>query len=228
MGSAPSPFPRGVADPERSTGFVSLADDEIVAVDLDSGDVRWRATGVGRPLLPTAAGLLVVRRGAEGIELVLADAATGEMTVRLGELPVPDWAAAEWAEPGGFVAVARHEAAPEVTWRAVRRYHGGAPPSHELAREIGSEAGGVVEVDLEAGRLAARAEDGPTGLDDELGGMSFNAVETADRTYTLDVRPADDGSSAVTLAATQHGAAGPLWETVLDRRAPRRPPHLRP
>jgi hypothetical protein len=199
-----------------------------VAVDLDSGAVRWRASGAGRPLLATDAGLLVIRRSRQRIELVLVDPATGELTAELGALPAPDWAAAEWEHPGGIVAAARTDGAPEVVWRAARRYHGGAPPSREVLRGLDDEAGGVVEVDLAGGRLRILTDDPAAADDHGLVEPALSAVETADRVYTLDARSVADGTTAVTLAATPHGDAAPLWETVLDRRAPRRPPPPRP
>src|SRR5262245_44216145 len=55
-------FPGGVADPSKRLAFVRLAGDEIVAVDLRSGNVIWRRTGLGRPIGVVAQGLVTIHR----------------------------------------------------------------------------------------------------------------------------------------------------------------------
>lgn len=224
-------FPRGVTDNAGTTGFVSLPDDAIVAVDLASGRVRWRAPAAGRPLLATRAGLLVVRRSGEQVGLVLLDPESGEVVRDLGTLPVPDWAGAEWDHSDGFVALAHpRDGDAEVVWRATRRYRGGAaPPANLVAAQSGTggETGGVVEVDLAGGRLEARADSPPGLLDAEVAERARTTVSSGDRVYSLESAPAPDGSTSVVLTASREGHDAPLWETVLDRSTTRRPPPLR-
>lgn len=218
-------FPGGITDSAGATAFLTLADDEIVSVDLGTGAVRWRRADAGRALLVTDAGLLVVRRRQGRLELALLDPAGGDGEQDLGTLPVPGWAAQEWDHGGGFVAVAEpDDRTPRVTWRATRRYHGGAGPSPELNAPTGTEASGVVQVDVGAGSLHAVQEVDavPPEAADASGGTA-----AAGPVYTLDARASADGTTAVVLTASLEGAAEPVWETVLDRRVSRRPGPLR-
>jgi hypothetical protein len=218
-------FPGGITDSAGATAFLTLADDEIVSVDLGTGDVRWRRADAGRALLVTDAGLLVVRRRQGRLELALLDPAGGEGEQNLGPLPVPGWASQEWDHGGGFVAVAEPRGRiPRVTWRATRRYHGGAGPSPELAAAAGTEASGVVEVDLVAGSLHAVPEVEAAAPEATVASGSTPA---AGPFYTLDAKASTDGTTAIVLTASLEGAAEPVWETVLDRRVSRRPGPLR-
>jgi hypothetical protein len=224
-------FPSGVTDPRGTTGYVSLADDAIVAVDLTSGQVRWRAPAAGRPLLMTGAGLLVVRRTGQRVDLVVLDPTSGKVVRDLGPLPVPDWVAVEWDHTDGFVAFARpRDNDAEVVWRANRRYRGGAAPPARLvpARSGDGETGGVVRVDLVGGRLETLVDAEPGLLDDEVPDQARTAVESGDRVYSLEAAPAPDGSTSVVLTASRVGHDAPLWEAVLDRRTSQRPPPPRP
>src|SRR5207248_2444763 len=55
------PFPGGVADTTREIGFIRLAGDEVLAVDLRTGKVTWRQVGLGRPIGAEAEGLVTIR-----------------------------------------------------------------------------------------------------------------------------------------------------------------------
>lgn len=224
-------FPRGLTDNAGRTGFVSLPDDTIVAVDLGSGGVRWRTSSAGRPLLTTDAGLLVVRRSGGQVGLVLLDLETGEVVRDLGSMPVPSWVGAEWDHADGFIALAHpRDGDAEVVWRANRRYRGGAapPPNLVAARSgIGGETGGVVDVDLTEGRIEARADSPPGLLDEELAEHTRTAVSSGDRVFSLGSAQEPDGSTSVVLTASREGHDTPLWETVLDRGTTSRPPPLR-
>ena len=159
------------------------------------------------------------------LELALLDPAGGDGERDLGPLPVPGWAAQEWDHGGGFVAAAEPgDRTPRVTWRATRRYHGGAGPSPELNAATGTEASGVVQVDVAAGSLQAvqEVDAAPPEAADGSGGPA-----AAGPVYTLDARASADGTTAVVLSASLEGAAEPVWETVLDRRVSRRPGPLR-
>jgi hypothetical protein len=223
-------FPGGITDSAGNTGFVNLPGDEIVAVDLTTGDMRWRVAGAGRPLLAADSALLVVRRQQRRLELILLDAVNGEVRNEIGPLPVPDWAADQWDTSGGFVAVAQPQGSQsQVTWRAVKRYQGGAAPTAEVLAGAGDEAGGTVLVDLDAGRMHAVQDVDPSVLGGaELGERAQRTTSTGGRVYRLDSKPFSDGTTVVTLTASREGDEVPLWETVLDRRGiRRRPPPLR-
>jgi hypothetical protein len=222
-------FPRGVTDSSRTTAFVDLAGDKIVAVDLNTGDVRWRRPDAGRPLVATDDGLLVVRRRGRRLQLALLDAADGDLVRELGPLPVPDWVADEWEHSDGFAAHARpHGRTPQVAWRAARRYRGGAAPSPEAVADTGSEAGGVVQVDVGSGDVQALPDAEPgvfaatPAADDQ-----DPATPSGEPSYSIAAKPSSDGTTAVTLTASREGDEHPVWETVLDTPVSRRPPPLR-
>ncbi len=216
-------------DPGRTTAFAALPGDEIVAVDVNTGDVRWRVADAGRPLVATDAGLLVVRRRHRRLDLALLDPSDGSVASDLGALPAPRWAADQWEHSDGFAATARaHDRTPQVAWRAARRYRGGAAPPPEL-HDGDDEATGVVEVDLDSGRMRLRPDVDPTSVEAaEAAEPSARAGQGEEPAYRLASRQASDGTTELRLTATGPRDDQPLWETVLHKRADRRPPPLRP
>ena len=228
MGLRTQAFPGGVTDSARTTAFVDLAGDKIVAVDLATGDVRWRRADAGRPLLVTDAGLLVVRRRHRRLELALLDLAGGDVERDLGALPVPDWAADEWDHGDGFVARAEPNAGtPQVAWRAARRYRGGAAPAPELLADTGDEATGVVQVDVDSGHVQALPDADASGIETAEPAEQSDLAASGEPVYSIAARPSSDGTTAVTLTASREGDEHPVWETVLDNPVSRRPPPLR-
>ena len=225
VGQPTRAFPRGVTDSARTTAFVDLAGDTVVAVDLHTGDVRWRRADAGRPLVATDAGLLVVRRRGKRLELALLDPADGDLTRELGALPVPDWVADQWDHSDGFAVRARpHGQTPQVAWRAARRYRGGAAPSPEQVADSGTEAAGVVRVDVGSGyetlhdATRRRIIRGRPTCRGRGGGHLGGEPQ-----YSIAATPSADGTTAVTLTARHEGDEHPVWETVLDTPVSRRP-----
>lgn len=224
-------FPSGVTDAARTTAFVDLAGDRIVAVDLATGEVRWRQADAGRPLVATGAGLLVVRRRHRRLELALLDPATGDVTRELGPLGVPAWAADEWDHSDGFAALAvPNGRTPKVAWRAVRRYRGGAAPPPERLADAGDEAVGVIQVDVDSGTQQALPDGERAAIEDAAPSAESpeSAVSPDEPAYSIAATPSSDGTTAVTLTASRVGDEHPVWETVLDTPVTRRPPPLRP
>lgn len=231
--SQPVPsFPHGITDADGRVGFVTLANDEIVAVDLESGSVLWRRVAAGRPLVVTEAGLVVLQRHKERLELALLDPASGDLLREIGPLPVPDWAAAEWGHPEGFVAVARGQTdQPEIAWRAQRLYRAGAaPPAAVMAPAARADAAGVLKVDPAQGRIESLPveELEPSFESATEARFAFPVpTRTGERLYTLSATPTPVGTTRVTLEARCVDEKEPLWETVLQERATRKPPSLR-
>lgn len=223
-------FPGGVTDFALTTAFVDLAGDEIVAVDVITGDVRWRRADAGRPLLATDAGLLVVRRRQRRLELALLDLGGGDVKRDLGALPVPDWAADEWEHGDGFVALAEpNDRILHVAWRVARRYRGGAAPSPEVLADAGSEATGVVQIDVDSGRVQVAPDVDPSAIETAvLAERSDVAAPSGEPVFSVAAKPSSDGTTAVTLTARREVDEHPVWETILDKSVSRRPPPLRP
>jgi hypothetical protein len=228
-GHATRAFPSGVTDSTRTTAFVDLAGDTIVAVDLTNGDVRWRRADGGRPLVATDAGLLVVRRRRRRLELALLDAHDGHVVRELGALPVPAWAADEWDHNEGFVARARPNGRkPQVAWRSAHRYRGGAAPSEEALADAGGEATGVVQADVDSGRVQTLPDADPDLIvAAEPSARPDPAASSGEPVYSIAAKPSADGTTAVTLTASREGDEHPVWETLLDSPVDRRPPPLR-
>ena len=229
VGQPTRAFPRGVTDSARTTAFVDLSGDTVVAVDLHTGDVRWRRADAGRPLVATDAGLLVVRRRGKRLELALLDPADGDLTRELGALPVPDWVADQWDHSDGFAVRARpHGQTPQVAWRAARRYRGGAAPSPEQVADSGTEASGVVRVDVGSGHVEQLHDADPEAFEAVRRAEDEEAaISAGEPQYSIAATPSADGTTAVTLTARHEGDEHPVWETVLDTPVSRRPPPLR-
>jgi hypothetical protein len=225
-------IPHGIANADGGTGFVALGGDQVVAVNLTSGSVRWRQAGAGRPLIVTGAGLVVLQRRDEQLRLALLDPDSGALLRQIAPLPVPDWAVAEWDRPEGFVAVAREQAEqPVIAWRARRLYRGGAAPPDAVARAARADAGGLVRIDPAQGSIEILPD--PGGAEPTVESIaalgSRAAVETNvdGRLYTLRTTPTSAGTTSVALEAHDGSGGQPLWRTVVEEQVSRRPPPLR-
>jgi hypothetical protein len=120
MGNA---VPGGVRDDAGDTAFLRLASQELVAVALADGRVRWRRANAGRPVAASTVHVLT----ACDFNYELLSAATGALvtTLPFADLPEPaDIIDATLVEaPGGV----------HVRWTCLDRYRSGASPTIPLA-----------------------------------------------------------------------------------------------
>jgi hypothetical protein len=218
------PFPAGVADPARGVAFLRLAGDEIVAVDLTNGEVKWRAVGLGRPIGAVTEGLVTIARGRKGIDVSVVDAASGRAKKQVRAVPIPAWVADELDRTDGFAATAvERNGAIEVAWKARQLYREGAPPSHnpsgraEVPGHFVIPAGGRRAVDASTVHAnAARAPDFSAPMEATLG----------EHVYALD-SVVKNSEVSVMLKARHQPSGSVLWEREIKRLAQSRPPPLR-
>jgi len=86
-------FPRGVADPGAARAFVHDRAGTVLALDLATGQVRWRAGTALRPLSVVGDVVVAARVASRNaIELVMLDAGDGHELRASEPLALPDWA----------------------------------------------------------------------------------------------------------------------------------------
>ena len=124
-------FPRGVADPGAARAFVHDRAGTVLALDLATGQVRWRAGTALRPLSVVGDVVVAARIASRNaIELVMLDAGDGHELRASEPLALPDWAQASLDDTPDYALRAEAEGGTVVLrWAAQARYRGGAPPS---------------------------------------------------------------------------------------------------
>lgn len=221
------PFLGGVRDAQAARGFVPVAPATVVAVDLHTGSVLWRQSGIGRPVAATATRLVTLASRGEAFVLRLLDAATGE---DVGAVEPADWP--QWAE-GGTRLDAMHLSAAETTegirlrWQIHRGYGGGAAPSAAILAEADHDESGEMMVNLETGQSTPAPEttEAPNREASVAvapgAGASDSPVrhQLGSRVFTLNVE--SRGASKVIVLASQDAATGASWETALGEAAAR-------
>jgi outer membrane protein assembly factor BamB len=241
LAAAAKRFPRGVADPGAARAFVHDRAGTVLALDLATGEVRWRA-GTGLRPLSVVGDVVVAARVARrnAIELVMLDARDGR-ELRVSEpLALPDWAQASLEDtPDSTLRAEAEGGAVVVRWTARARYRGGAPPSAMVQAAAEREARGAARVDVDSGAVEALPEPAaavaPMHADADAGALAAPAsepdvLEQADlggTRFQLVVR--DAGERVRTLIrAVDRGAGRTVWETVIDEAPRRRPRPPRP
>jgi hypothetical protein len=224
-----SPFPGGVADPTRGIAFTRLAGDEIVAVDLSTGAVRWRRVGLGRPIGAVADGLLTIVRNDGTIDVAIVEAETGTTRGLVRNVPVPAWVADELQQADGFAAIAvQRNDAIEIVWKARQLYREGSPPRQR-------EPGGRTEVQgrflIPAG--SAVAVDQTASASNIMTPTSEPHFETpmdttlGDYSYVLESVTRIPGEVSVVLKSRNQSSGSIVWESEIKRLSQSRPPPRR-
>jgi hypothetical protein len=223
-------FLGGVRDVAGARGFIPMAPDTIVAVDLASGTVLWRRSGIGRPLAATATRLVTVAARAPAFVLRLIDAASGENS---GELDPPGWP--HWAEEGvgpEVLQVTASEAPNGVRlgWHLQRAYHGGASPSAAVLADLQGDAAGHLLLDVESVRGTVVSGDVAApwsrGLEEAVVGeavVSGPDVLACDRVgarvFTL--KAIARGHTRTVVLEARDAASGAHWDTSIGELAAR-------
>jgi outer membrane protein assembly factor BamB len=239
LAAAAKRFPRGVADPGAARAFVHDRAGTVLALDLATGEVRWRA-GTGLRPLSVVGDVVVAARVARrnAIELVMLDARDGR-ELRVSEpLALPDWAQASLEDtPDSTLRAEAEGGAVVVRWTARARYRGGAPPSAMVQAAAEREARGAARVDVDSGAVEALPEPAVAvaSVHADAGAPAAPAsepdvLEQADiggTRFQLVVR--DAGERVRTLIrAVDRGTGQTVWETVIDEAPRRRPRPPRP
>jgi outer membrane protein assembly factor BamB len=239
LAAAAKRFPRGVADPGAARAFVHDRAGTVLALDLATGEVLWRA-GTGLRPLSVVGDLVVAARVARrnAIELVMLDARDGRELRASEPLALPDWAQASLEDtPDSTLRAEAEGGAVVVRWTARARYRGGAPPSAMVQAAAEREARGAARVDVDSGAVEALPEPAVAvaSVHADAGAPAAPAsepdvLEQADiggTRFQLVVR--DAGERVRTLIrAVDRGTGQTVWETVIDEAPRRRPRPPRP
>ncbi len=156
-------LPAGLTDAARRTGFFSNASGGIDAVDLTTGELRWRNSEAERPLLLDG-GRLYAQAGTRRNRLrvlALDLARKGEVVFESDAVVFPGWVVTGEAPGRSFAAHWRlNDNRLELAWEAEAWSDGGGR-SPGLAFPVHKHADGLVRIDLDSGqaeqeRTAAR------------------------------------------------------------------------
>jgi PQQ enzyme repeat len=229
-------FPRGIADPAAARAFVHDRAGTVLALDLATGEVRWRA-GAGLRPLSVVGDVVVAARvaGRNAIELVMLDAGDGRELRASEPLALPDWAQASlddtpdyalWAEPEGGGVVLR--------WSARTRYRGGAPPSAMVQAAAERQARGAARVDVGSGAVQPLPESAAAPVRTDAPAAPTSDPDVLEQTdiggtrFQLVVRDGAGERVRTRIRAVDRATGRAVWETVIEEAPRRRPRPPRP
>jgi len=216
-------FPGGIASADGKVGVLHLAGQELVAIELSSGDVLWRETSEGRPVAATGRHLVVLQP--QGGAIDIRDLRTGRLRLSVADGPMWDWARDLWNRPEALYVLAEETGETlVVSLQAAPRYLGGAAPKAGPSETVAAK----IRIDLASGQhqswavapLGAEelvtAEPPVTGAGPQPslpGEVSRERVEGTD--YVLRVQSGPAGAQQVKLDALGPGNGDVLWEADL-------------
>jgi hypothetical protein len=151
-------FPLGVTDPAATTAFVAEPAGNVVALDLESGKVRWRQDEVGFPLLTTADQLITWQPDSTGgysARVLLLDTQNaGKLVTASQPIDLPNGADPLPAPYGNLRIEAEQVGnALLVQWTITLRYRGGAPPPPHILEAASGEIHKAFRIDPAIGAV---------------------------------------------------------------------------
>jgi len=229
-------FPRGVADPAAMRAFVHDRVGSVLALDLATGAVAWRAGTALRPLSVVGEVLVTARVAPRGaIEIVMLDAEDGHRLRVSKPLALPDWAQPSLDDTPDFSLRAETEdRAVLLHWAASAGYRGGAAPSAKVLTAAERQARGAARVQVDSGALEPLPESAaaPEHLGEPVAPVSDPEVleqrDIGAKRFQLVARGGAGKSVQVLVRAVDHVTGRTVWETVIDEEPARRPRPLRP
>jgi hypothetical protein len=158
----PVPFPRGVASPDGTRGFIELATPGVAALDLSSGIDLWHHTTPARPRLVIDDRLvtqdLSATHGNVLRFLLLSISGEGSVVLRTAPLSLPDWVLVDDPEQNVRVELFGGTDHFTVVWRVESYYQGGAPPPASVEARSHRVLRGAARVDLATGAATTQAD----------------------------------------------------------------------
>jgi len=147
----------GVADPARKTGFFPNTSGGVDALDLGTGKVLWSSKEANRPLVASENRLFAQKGNGNQLRVVALDTAKeGKRVFESPPLPLPGWASVEPAYGRRFASSVRLDKnGLFLTWEARAFYAGGAPPPPQVLKAAQMDASGVVQIDVDSGKIEA-------------------------------------------------------------------------
>jgi len=225
-------FAGGIRDAEGLRGYLEVAPEDVVAVDLTKGSVLWRRERVGRPIAATASRLLTLDRDGNAFVLRFLDAATGVDVGRVKDFGMPDWAAQAGTERDALQTEASQvPTGIRLAWRLRRPYRGGAPPPRHIEAQAREESTGAIVVDVNSGQVAPADAAAPAAArmaPADLGPHAkpepdvYALDRVGDRLFALRAQAGPD-QAVVTLEARRAGDGSVLWRVPLTQAQPGRP-----
>jgi hypothetical protein len=218
-------FPGGVTDPRGERCFIETAPGELTAVELKTGQVCWRMTGLGRPIAATASRLLTVVRDADSFQMRIIDARSGVQTAAVQLPMIPAQETSRELEGLQIEAV---EVGPRlrVSWHLRPHYSGGARPS--AAAASAPETSGAFFLDIDSGTVqlddAAPARTEPEVADAiDLGPHAeptddvLGIKRMGDSLYSLKMEQRGPNDMHLKLEAKDALSGSVQWETGLSQ-----------
>lgn len=158
----PVPFPRGVASPDGTRGFIEMATTGVAALDLSSGIDLWHHTTPARPRLIIDDGLVAQDLAAPPGNvlrfLLLSISGGGSVVLRTAPLSLPDGVAVDDPEQNVRVELFGSTDHFTVVWRVEAYYQGGAPPPASVEARSQRVLRGAARVDLITGTVTTQAD----------------------------------------------------------------------
>ncbi|HEX6675386.1 MAG TPA: PQQ-binding-like beta-propeller repeat protein [Actinomycetes bacterium] len=229
-------FPRGVAEPTATRAFVHDRAGRVLALDLATGVVLWRAGTALRPLAVVGEVVVTARVAPRSaLEVVMLDAEDGQQLRVSNPLALPDWAQPSLDDTPDFTLRAETEdRAVLLYWAASAGYRGGAAPSTKVLAAAERQARGAARVQVDTGALeplpepAAALEhpDAPAAPvpDPEV----LEQRDLGTNRFQLVARGGAGRSVQVLVRAVDRATGRTAWETVIDEEPRSRPRPLRP
>jgi len=230
-------FSRGVADPSGLRAFVRDRSGTVLALDLRTGEMLWRAAR-GLRALAVVDDMLVAARVAapSALEIVILDTAEGRVRRVSERLPLPSWVLPSLDDTSEFTLRAEPEGRSVVIWwSAQARYQGGAPPSTKVRETFERDAHGAARVDLDTGAVELLPES--TDVTDHSVGQPATSTaepnvleqqELGDKRFQLVADTQAGGAIKVFVRAVDRASGKMVWETLIEEAPQYRPKRLRP
>jgi hypothetical protein len=216
-------FPGGVTDQRGERCFIETAPGELTAVELKTGKISWRMSGLGRPVAATASWLLTVSRDADSLQMRIIDIHSGVQTAAVPLPMIP------WPERSNDLDSLQIEAAEvgrrvRLIWHLPFPYRGGARPS-ETAVSVPEASGSFfvdpdnakIEIDVVPPRGEPEVESGSgLGSHAEPATDVLGFKRMGDRLYSLKMEPRAP-NALLKLEAKDATSGNVQWETELSQ-----------
>ncbi len=149
----------GLVSVDQTAVFVSARAGGVEALDLTTGKVQWTNKDAGKPVGGSDKLVFAWVGGgpkkAHTFRVLALDATTGKEVGKSDPIEMPDWATTEKVGGRTFRVAARADGAggAVVAWEAGAFYFGGAAPTEEILAAAKKDAGAVVSVNFDTGKL---------------------------------------------------------------------------
>jgi hypothetical protein len=141
-------FPGGVTDLRGERCFVETAPDELTAVELKTGQICWRTTGLGRPVAATASRLLTIARDTQDFQMRIIDAHSGNQTASVALPMIPAHGASDLE--GLRIEAFEIGRRLKLIWHSHSHYRGGAAPNPAAVSAPGAWGSFFLDLDSAA------------------------------------------------------------------------------